>query len=227
MFLVPSRFEKSLCYVNEYGMGYQIALIKISPYLSKRVIILNATLFCPIDEYDSLSYIQRNYDYALRTASQITIVELNLIPRPLDKIRKVSKEKIESYECLKADSSDLIPAKSAPITLTSYGEVFKRYSAYEYDKRVTNDKGLTSGTFATTKEDSLNVKTGMEAIARYALENKQPANKVFTIEPPADTRLQKGVVEPEYGEPGGGEEVIFVDGSPAHTVSGPKIIPEK
>jgi hypothetical protein len=93
---------------------------------------------------------------------------------------------------------------------------------------VTEKKGLTNGTFATTREDAdAFVKTGTDAVKRYALENKKPASNVFTIKPPEDTSLKRGIVAPAYGEPGGGVEVIFVNGSPDGTVTGPETIPDK
>jgi hypothetical protein len=120
------------------------------------------------------------------------------------------------------------PAKDAPVTLTIESEVFKRFSAFKDDRRVTAGKGLTAGTFATTKEDAdVHIKTGTDAVKRYALENKTPASNVFTIKPPKETNLQRGIVEPAYGEPGGGVEVIFVKGSPDGTVTGPDVIPDK
>src|SRR4051794_38139808 len=95
-------------------------------------------------------------------------------------------------------------------TPTIAGEVFKRHCAYANDRRVTDKKGLTPGTFATTKEDTdAFVKTGTDAVKRYALENKKPASNVFMIDPPEKTSLQRGIVAPAYGEPGGGVEVIF------------------
>jgi hypothetical protein len=102
----------------------------------------------------------------------------------------------------------------------------KRFSAYVNDFRVTAGKGLTVGTFGTTAEDAEHVKTGRDAVARYALENKQSANKRFTIKPPENTSLQRGTAQPAYGEVGGGIEVIFVKGSPDGTVTGPDTIPE-
>ena len=62
---------------------------------------------------------------------------------------------------------------------------------------------------------------------RYALENKKPASNLFTITPPEKTSLRRGTVQPAYGEPGGGVEVIFVNGSPDGTVTGPETIPDK
>ena len=94
------------------------------------------------------------------------------------------------------------------------------------DFRITDKRGLKPGTFGTTEEDAKQVHTGREAISRYALENKQSANKRFTIRPPGNTPLQEGIVQPAYGEPGGGVEVIFVNGTPDGTVSMPDTIPE-
>jgi hypothetical protein len=119
-------------------------------------------------------------------------------------------------------------AENAPVTLTAVGEVFKRFSAFVEDRRITGGKGLHPGTFATTKEDAdANVRTGMDAVARYALPNPKPASNVFTINPVADADLQRGTAQPAYGQPGGGVEVIFVNGLPDGTVSGPITIPDK
>jgi hypothetical protein len=119
-------------------------------------------------------------------------------------------------------------AKDAPITLTAAGEEFKRFSPYANDRRVTVGMGLVAGTFATTREDAdAHIKTGMDAVARYALPSDKPASNVFTINPAADTDLQRGTVAPANNQPGGGVEVIFVNGTPDGTVTGPKQIPDK
>jgi hypothetical protein len=119
-------------------------------------------------------------------------------------------------------------AKDAPITLTAAGEEFKRFSPYPNDRRVTAGMGLMTGTFATTSEDAAaHIKTGMDAVARYALPSDKPASNEFTINPSANTDLQRGTVAPANNQPGGGVEVIFVNGSPDGTVTGPKQIPDK
>jgi hypothetical protein len=104
-------------------------------------------------------------------------------------------------------------------------ENFKRFSAYANDRRVTANGGLVPGTYATTEEDAKDVKTGRDAVKRYALPNPAPAVHVFTIYPPPGTSLQRGVAQSAYGQPGGGVEVIFVNGSPDNTVTGPAQIP--
>ena len=116
-------------------------------------------------------------------------------------------------------------ASEAPVEELREEEKFKRFSAYANDRRVTASGALVPGTYATTEQDAKHVKTGRDAVKRYALPNPAPAVHVFTIEPPLRTRLQRGVAQPAYGQPGGGVEVIFVNGSPDRTVTGPAQIP--
>lgn len=118
-------------------------------------------------------------------------------------------------------SPKAIPAAEAPEEKTKAGDVFMRFSAYENDNRIREDRSLRPGTYATVEEDAKNVKTGKDAVARYALPNPQPASYRFTIKPEKDTVIQKGTVEPAYGQPGGGVEVIFKDGTTAGTVTLP------
>jgi hypothetical protein len=203
-------------------MGFQIGSVVTMARVRYQGIILNASVFCPMDEYDRLSDLTHDYEYAIRSSTQLSISNISLEKRSFKNIRKVSGIMLfsESGRMLKSDSYTG-PAKDAEISYTGSNEVFKRFSAYEDDRRITERKGLYPGTFGTTEEDAKCIKTGMDAIARYALENKMSANNVFTIKPPVKTKLQQGIVEPAYGEPGGGVEVIFVDGSPDNTVTGP------
>jgi hypothetical protein len=48
----------------------------------------------------------------------------------------------------------------------------------------------------------------------------------FVILPPGGTLIQEGIVEPAYGQPGGGVEVIFVYGSPRKTVTRGRTLPD-
>jgi hypothetical protein len=120
-----------------------------------------------------------------------------------------------------------MPAKDAPIEKTKEKEVFKRFTAYENDHRITSDGKLLPGTYATTEEDAKHAPTGKIAVARYALPNPKPASNVWTIKPWKDTFIQSGIVEPAYGQPGGGVEVIFTGGTDPGTVTGPEKIPDE
>jgi hypothetical protein len=211
----------------EYGMGYQVGTVSLNTGGTERGIILNGTYFVPHSEIISLNSIKQILEELSsdldRLQSKFIIESVALESRPESSLRGVKRV----YTFSAANEKRATPAKDAEITLTSRNELFKRFSAYENDFRVTEKGGLVANTYATTAKDAENITTGMEAISRYSLENKRSANKVFTIAPPDKTRLKQGIVEPDYGELGGGVEVIFVDGSPDGTVSGPEIIPEK
>ena len=118
------------------------------------------------------------------------------------------------------------PAGEAPVEQTKSGEVFKRFTAYPKDFRVREDGGWTDGTYATTEEDAKNVKTGRDAVKRYALPNSEPASNVWTGRPHAGTTIQRGTTQPAFDQPGGGVEVIFTTGTQANTVTGPVKIPD-
>lgn len=117
-------------------------------------------------------------------------------------------------------------AADAPVETIASEEEFKRFSAFPNDRRVTANRGLLPGSYATTATDARSVATGSQAVARYALPNSTPAIHRFSIQPPAGTSIQRGTAQPAYGQPGGGVEVIFTAGSPDHTVTlPPDIIP--
>jgi hypothetical protein len=133
----------------------------------------------------------------------------------------VSPRVRESSSSTKSSSG----ASDAPEEELQEEERFKRFSAYANDRRVTASGALMPGTYATTEEDAKHVTTGRDAVKRYALPNPKPAVYVFTIDPPIRTKLKRGIAQPAYGQPGGGVEVIFVNGSPNNTVTGPAQIP--
>lgn len=120
------------------------------------------------------------------------------------------------------------PAKDATPEKTKEKEVFKRFTATDNDPRITSDGRLLPGTYATTEEDAKNAPTGKAAVARYALPNPKPASNKWTIKPRKDTVIQYGIVEPAFGQPGGGVEVIFRDGTDPGTVEArPEKIPDE
>lgn len=118
------------------------------------------------------------------------------------------------------------PASEAPEEDTKEGEVFKRFVAYDNDFRLQADGSWVPDTYATTEADAKNVKTGTDAVKRYALPNQAPASYVWTGKPEKGTKIKRGTVQPAYGQPGGGVEVIFTKGTQPGTVTGPEKIPD-
>jgi hypothetical protein len=233
---ITSWLRSQLIEFPEYGMGYQYGSALLSTGNWEKGYILNSSTFIKEGELKGMS--ARDMALAERDAqtTRLSIVRIELISRPPETLRGVRRirrfpvtnsQKQASLRAFSEELAKSLGAKDAPVTTTEYGDLFKRFSAYVNDFRITQKKGLTAGTFATTAEDAENVRTGREAVARYALENKASANKRFTISPAGETKVREGVVQPAYGEPGGGIEVIFVDGTGDNTVSGPEILPEE
>lgn len=227
--------QQSLKEKPEYGMGYQYGAVCLSTGGTEIGYILNGASFATKDELTNLSPIELAKAENAALASRLTITYVALIPRTKESLKNVRRVRIALANSTQKFAGALVldeairssgGAKDAPITTTAIGDIFKRFSAYANDFRITEKRGLKPGTFATTAADALYVHTGREAVSRYALENKQSANKRFTITPPGNTRVQEGIVQPAYDEVGGGVEVIFVDGTGDGTVSMPEIIPE-
>jgi len=226
-------------------MGYQKVIATLNTGGTETGIIVNSQVFLKHNDIPWQMFM--DWDYILKEAlkSSLTVTNATLIPREPDTLKGVRRIALanEKFRVLANRKTALAnfseareleiransaAAEDALVTLTEYGEIFKRFSAYANDRRITSGKGLTPGTFATTKEDAdASIKTGADAVSRYALPNSKPASNVFTISPPKDTDLKRGVAQPANNQPGGGVEVIFVNGLPDNTVSGPIVIPDK
>jgi hypothetical protein len=239
---------------QEFAMGYQRAYVTLSNKSIETGIVLNSQVFLRDNEIDG--QFGKDFTFLLNAAfrESVYVKSVTLIPRPPESLKGVRQIAIdrevfhilanrkiaESVHASEAGRAKLFNesryftalaatsgAESAPLTLTEAGEVFKRFSAFANDKRITKGWGLTSGTFATTEIDAMNIHTGADAVARYSLPNNKPASNVFTITPPSDTNLKRGTSQPANGQPGGGVEVIFVQGTPDGTVKPPYQIPDK
>lgn len=224
MLRLSSSQTTSLLNQPESGMGYQSVEATTFDNKTKRATAFNAELLVVDDEPRSV----------LRTASFRKLVES--APSAAGEIRTLIvvrrslsaklQESLRLSESIKAKIEKTQPAKDAPEDKTKEGEVFKRFSAYANDNRLLPDGSWRDGTYATTEEDAKNVTTGTEAVARYALPNPDPASNVFTGKPKKDTVIQSGTVAPDFGQPGGGVEIICKNGTQPNTVTGPVKIPD-
>jgi len=211
----------------ESGMGYQIVEATMANDATKRGVVFNSEVLL-FDDESSVELAQhfRLFEYStalgeLRPSGQ-RVKALRVLPQAgaVEKTALV-KESAPAYPKRTSGAAD------APREETKAGDVFRRFSAFPNDKRIRPDGGVYPGTYATTKEDGDKVKTGQEAVARYALPNPMPASYKFTIEPHEGTVIQKGIAQPAYGQPGGGVEVIFTKGTHPRTVTGVEKIPDK
>jgi hypothetical protein len=203
---------RSLVRQPESGMGYQVVDVKTLDLQTKRGVVYNAELLT-LDEdrvSDRVIMLTKSVNEALRTASS-AVGRF----RSLSVVSDFRTTMLTKREAKVWGASDGEPDK------TKDGEKFYRFSAFENDHRVTGENSLSPGSYATTEEDGAKVKTGKEAVERYALPSDDPASYRFSIKPLKDTKIQKGTVQPANGHQGGGVEVIFTDGTTKDTVTRP------
>ena len=203
----------------ETGMGYQFVEATMNNFSSVKGVVLNADVFIPENKIEKVSgRLFLSYAAILKEAEH---------PGYIRKIRVIEKGSLHLGETKLFTKSTKAPAAEATISYSEKDKKFKRFSPYKNDHRIQSDGSLRAGSYATTEADAGNVKTGAEAVIRYALPSDDPAVYVFTIAPPEKTAIRVGIVEPANGKAGGGVEVIFENGSPANTVTGPSTIPAK
>jgi hypothetical protein len=87
-----------------------------------------------------------------------------------------------------------------------------RFCATPRDKRVTVGGDFLPGTFATTLTDFVTVPSGYAAVGRYAMPNPASARFVSSIVT-FDRPTRIGTATPNFGQAGGGVEVVFGRGA--------------
>ena len=213
----PSLIAK-LVEAPETGMGYQVLQVQLEREVPRHVLVLNAemaeemvTEVTPLEKV-----IARQAQERVFKALQYTPERIHF--RILSRSEAVTKGLGEK----RADRASEQPASDANPELSNADERFLRYSAFQNDRRMNPVRSVKPGTYVTTRTDGMtHVKTGMDAVRRYALPRPVPAVNRFELKPPTPIKVRRGTVAPAYGQPGGGKEVIFDDGAPANTFQPP------
>ena len=211
MYRLTDALKQELLRQPESGMGFQVVEITTDTNHHLRGIVYNAELVLP-DGYDQRTLLREYRAERMKVGGY---------GQEIREIRLMARNAASGWATYSAHESRGAygaqpftgPAKDAPKRKTTPAEMFRRFSAFANDRRVTPDLRLLPGTYATTHADSLLVHTGKEAVARYALPNPDPAVHRFSIITLAATTIQCGIVEPANGQPGGGVEVLFAEGT--------------
>jgi len=226
MELLNEDRQRELLEQPESGMGYQTVEITLRNGESRRGTAFNSEYLIyseeSLDRLEAITEPGRRLQMLERNELGFgeEIVEIKVLP---SEVPSDSRVRESDGGDARSSSSGANETLSEPL---NEKEQFKRFSAFANDRRITPTRALLPGTYATTAENAKQVPNGRAAVRRYALPNPAPAINVFTIDPPAPgTTLQRGITQPAYGQPGGGVEVIFMNGSPNKTVTGPKQIP--
>jgi hypothetical protein len=224
----------SLLRQPESGMGYQIVQPKEYLKDSRIYVTINAVLLVTLEELlQKLPPTEAALDTLLASSESV------FDPRVEFRVVEEADAIMRIYHFLgpSGPSGPQVLVPSVPFgpgvplpriaMRTRQGEIFKRFSAYRNDRRVT-DEGLNAGTYATTHYDATVVPSALAAVARYALPNHLPARHVFTITPQRNIHIQCGTVQPAFGQSGGGVEVLFKTMVEARFVNRPPYkIPER
>lgn len=204
--------------VPESGMGYQ-CVEGILQGKTQKYIVFNAELLVASEELEEIKK-SASYDDLLKEIRD-TLEEISYL-------KSISVlDFLESTFSYRSHNPAELSIEYTRDEYTRDGERFIRFSAYKNDRRITPNRGLFEGTYATTVNDGHVVPSGLSAVARYALPNPWPAIYVLAITPPKDTKIRCGTVRPAFNQSGGGVEILFQNRTPDNTVSGPKVIPER
>ncbi|NLE58686.1 MAG: hypothetical protein GX616_10020 [Planctomycetes bacterium] len=202
-------------------MGYQTVEVKVTTGI-RRATVYNADLLL-WDEEPRTYLAEGVYQRLVKSADSVEarMIESIRVVQPVRQVREQTMMEKFGERLLGK------PATEGEQKKTKQGDVFMRFTAYKGDRRITANKGLRPGTYATTEVDSRNVKTGEQAVERYALPDPKPAKYRFCVDPTKDTEYREGTVQPAYGHKGSGIEVLFDNGTSDNTVNGPTELPEK
>lgn len=194
----------------EDGMGYQFREITISNNTKEEVVIFNSQAYINLRDINIINKM-------LLFENINKLIEDAKIDDTIVSIKKIDSAKLLEYRL--TDSLNKINKKKGAVNnsveQTKVGEYFIRYSPFENDFRVDRENNrLISGTYATTHEDSLACKDNSECIInRYALPSEKTIQWKFHVKTTSGIDIQRGIVEPNFGEKGGGIEVFFKNGT--------------
>ncbi|MEX2155912.1 MAG: hypothetical protein WD773_03620 [Gemmatimonadales bacterium] len=210
---IDKTWSAALLDQPETGMGYQIVEVQI-PQGAEHVVVLNAQRAMEVQESPRRFREGANQARKMRVDLALKSKREDTPFRVLELREAVTKGLVETraYAAGKEPASEATPVQSGA------GEEFLRFSAFKDDARIDHaDGSVLPGTYVTTQTDGLRVKTGKEAVERYALPNPDPAVHRFWLKPPRQVQVRRGTVQPANGHQGSGDEVIFDNGAPAGT----------
>lgn len=118
-------------------------------------------------------------------------------------------------------SFPLIKKYKLPVATKFYRNIAHGPNDFRYNS--TNSE-LSKGTYLTTELDKNYTNSGFAAVGRFALPIPLPANYCIQYELPKGTVIKAGTVAPNFGQAGGGVEVVLLNDTPGVTMNGVHIL---
>lgn len=176
---INQRITEQLLQEPESGMGWQVVEVQ-RLYLHSFVLIINAQE--AVERAGKISLVKGGADpHWIRAELEDPSTEFRIAVLPANDQRAWN---LIGAKDVRAGGG---PASDEPVVQSNEAERFLRFSAFENDLRILEDGSVRSGTYVTTHLDGItHVRTGMDAVRRYALPNPDPAVNRFYLRPEAD-----------------------------------------
>lgn len=196
-------------------MGFQVFQGILSEWTRRFFLALNGDYIVP---FSSLRELRRELeDVSSWNALVERAVAFELAGKPQDLsallewrlAMSLLDPQIETNERLQDVAIQKQPAATHQI---DQPRLYFRYSPFPKDRRVRKDGGFTAGTYATTLNDASMVPSGFAAVGRYALPSTLSAQFLYPLLTAASP-VYVGTATPNFGQAGGGVEVLFPTGA--------------
>jgi len=204
--------QRQLIALPESGMGYQFIKARYpGEYRTKEFLALNAEIVVEQDN-NTKTYLNRiakmGFNSVTREAGVKILMDIELISKSayFNAVREPTQTKSKG-------------AKDGPLVQPNGEDLYVRLSAYQDDKRIDKvNKCLLPGSYTTTLKDYVTcVFQKDDPIERYALPNDESIEWAFYIQPLISDTYRFGIVQPDFGKRGGGEECLFEKGTSFNT----------
>lgn len=206
LFRLDQTAEALLLEQPESGLGYQVVLLRGSP-----LVVFNATTAIPLSELRSRRFTAEDYFLLSGNPETMGPQESLSFEGSLDVVFSQFDPELRSSEFGLSFSETAIEPSDVAIPM-GVPQSYYRYSAYYRDKRLDSRGNFLPGTYATTYPDMHFVPSGFAAVGRYALPNPASARFVFGVVT-FDRPTLIGTATPNFGQAGGGVEVLFGNGA--------------
>ncbi|MGB0773312.1 MAG: hypothetical protein ACPGRP_01850 [Flavobacteriaceae bacterium] len=194
----------------ETGMGYQILSFRNDyKLIPQYYLILNCEFFATLDHSAQMLEDLKGVNFNVPLYSQKTcLVRLNEV------------SDIQGHYN-NSDQEYSLPAKENPKQKADGRMKFVRLSPFQNDFRIDRkNRCLLPGTYTTTYQDYCECKeTLCNPVSRYALPSNNEVKWEFHVTPKEGDEFRLGKVRPANGQPGGGVEALFDDGTSKNTLT--------
>lgn len=201
----------------ESGMGYQLFEGSLSQWTRRFFLALNGEFIIPFSSLTELRVeLVRVSEAGTRNLPEIS-VKVTLTAEPSFVAKQLGWRLAASLLDPNIETSPRLremvtPQDIVARELVREPRLYCRFSAFPNDRRVNRDGSFVPGTYATTYNDLSMVPSGFAAVGRYALPSTLSARFMYPIVTGASP-IYVGTATPNYGQAGGGVEVMFPSGA--------------